>query len=245
MMRILFLLLALVAMVHADDRFAKANEDYRNGRFREAAEQYEALLEKEGPRVAVLQNLGSSYHQLGENGRAILAFERALLLKPGDAVIEANLKLVRDRSAVFPTRRDDRWSKLAGSLSRRSWSMWVLAGAAMLPVAAILWVTRRSMRVATVLMAVAGALISTGAWWALGRNADVASLAIVVNDDAKVRFSPFESAGETGTLPAGREVRTGEERNGFRWVSMDGGATEGWMKSRDVEPLVSRNLPPD
>ncbi|MCB1132767.1 MAG: tetratricopeptide repeat protein [Verrucomicrobiae bacterium] len=231
----------MVAVLRADDRFAKANENYRNGRFREAAEQYEALLENDGPRVSVLQNLGSAYHQLGENGRAILAFERALLLKPGDADIEANLKLVRDRSAVFPGGPDDRWSKLAGSLSRRSWSMWLLAGALMLPVAAILWIIRRSMRMASVLLAIAGALISAASWWALGRSAGVGSLAIVVNDDAKVSLSPFESAGETGTLPAGREVRTGDERNGFRWVSVDGGATAGWMKIEDIEPLVPQN----
>ena len=76
MMRVLFLLLIMVVVARADDRFAKANEDYRTGHFREAAEQYETLLENDGPRVSVLQNLGSAYHQLGENGRAILAFER-------------------------------------------------------------------------------------------------------------------------------------------------------------------------
>ncbi|MCP5544536.1 MAG: hypothetical protein H7A49_11595 [Akkermansiaceae bacterium] len=244
-MRILFLLLTMVAVLRADDRFAKANEDYRNGRFREAAEQYKALLENDGPRVSVLQNLGSAYHQLDENGRAILAFERALLLKPGDADIKANLKLVRDRSAVFPTKADDRWSKLAGSLSRRSWSMWVLAGAVLLPVAATLWFARRSMCLAAVLLAAGGVIITAGAWWALGRNSGVGSLAIVVNDDAKLRLSPFENAGETGTLPAGREVRADVERNGFRWVSVDGGATEGWMRSGDIEPLVPQNLPPN
>ena len=101
------------------------------------------------------------------------------------------------------------------------------------------------MRLAAVLLAAGGVIIAAGAWWALGRNSGVGSLAIVVNDDAKLRLSPFENAGETGTLPAGREVRADVERNGFRWVSVDGGATEGWMRSGDIEPLVPQNLPPN
>jgi hypothetical protein len=94
--------------------------------------------------VAVLQNLGSAYFRSGDEGRAILAFERALLLKPGDPDLKANLKLVRDQAAVFPPPPAEGWRSWLERPSRKFWSGLALASALLLPVAAGLWLGLRS-----------------------------------------------------------------------------------------------------
>lgn len=53
----------------------------------EASNAYEQLLQQEGPTVARLFNLGNSYYQQGQLGRAMLAYERAQLLDPRDATL--------------------------------------------------------------------------------------------------------------------------------------------------------------
>src|SRR5271154_3612109 len=54
-----------------------------------------------GYSAAGLYNLGNSYARAGKPGMAILNYERADLLAPGDPDIEANLRLVQT-SAHLP-----------------------------------------------------------------------------------------------------------------------------------------------
>ena len=139
MMKVLLTWLGMIACLvsaRADERFERANADFEEGRFEEAAAAYEELLDSERPRLAVLQNLGSAYFRSGDVGRAILAFERALLLKPGDPDLRANLKLVRDEAAVFPPPPAEGWRGWLERPSRKFWSGLALGSALLLPVAA-------------------------------------------------------------------------------------------------------------
>lgn len=71
--------------------FSQANNAYQKGDFAEAAQIYQQLCD-EGYRSGNLYyNLGNSYYKLGSKGRAILNYERAKRLIPGDADLKANL----------------------------------------------------------------------------------------------------------------------------------------------------------
>ncbi len=65
-----------------------------------------------------------------------------------------------------------------------------------------------------------------------------AAVAAVGDDESgagvlKVRFAPFESAPETGTVPCRREALTVTESSG-RWVRVDDGRIAGWVKQEDL-----------
>jgi tetratricopeptide (TPR) repeat protein len=248
MMKALLTLLGLIAgltAARADERFERferANADFEAGRFKEAAAAYEELLDQGGPRVAVLQNLGSAYFRTGEHGRAILAFERALLLQPGDPDLRANLKLARDQAAVFPPPPARAWQGFLERPSRKLWSGLALGSALLLPLAAGLWLGLRSRWRGAAWGAICASLAGLAA---LGLSLHALHLrqgedarGIVVADPAKVRISPFEKAEERGRLAGGREVRLGREENGYFWVSVDGGATAGWVAAAEVERLI-------
>jgi tetratricopeptide (TPR) repeat protein len=241
-MRILVLIILLSGLARGGALFDRANAAYDAGRFDDAVEGYEKLLERDGPRAAVLQNLGSAYHQLGEEGRAILAFERALLLRPGDPDLRANLKLARDQAAVFPAEPGGAWHRLVGRISRRQWSILELAGMALVPLAAFGWVILRERRGRgwMIPLGAAGGIVAGLSFAALRTAAAVEHRGIIVADAATIRISPFPRAEEKGSLGGGREVRLGEERNGWFWIRVDGGAGEGWVAPGEVEPLVAR-----
>ncbi len=248
MMKVLLTLLGMIACLasaRADEsveRFERANADFEVGRFKEAAAADEELLDEQGPRVAVLQNLGSAYFRSGDVGRAILAFERALLLDPGAPDLRANLKLVRDEAAVFPPLPAEGWRGWLERPSREFWSGLALGSALLLPVAAGLWLVLRSRWRGAAAVSISASVAGLAALglsldtlqWRKGEDAR----GIVVGDPAKVRISPFEKAEERGSLAGGREVRLGREENGYFWVSVDGGATEGWVAAKQVERLI-------
>jgi tetratricopeptide (TPR) repeat protein len=77
------------------ESFKKANQFYREGKFRDAAAAYRELASKY-PSTAVFQyNLGNSYYRSGNLGPAILAYERAKRLAPRDEDVRYNLSYVK------------------------------------------------------------------------------------------------------------------------------------------------------
>jgi tetratricopeptide (TPR) repeat protein len=86
--------------------FADANAQYAEGNYAEAAAQYEQILaERPSTGVAdlpsdyavVYYNLGNAYFKQGELAQSILAYERALRLKPSMKDAKHNLEFAQSR----------------------------------------------------------------------------------------------------------------------------------------------------
>ena len=76
--------------------FADANTQYAEGNYMEAAVLYEQVL-VEQPAPEVYYNLGNAYFKQGELAQAILAYERALRLKPSFKDAKHNLQFAQSR----------------------------------------------------------------------------------------------------------------------------------------------------
>jgi tetratricopeptide (TPR) repeat protein len=59
---------------------------------------YEQLLANEGEAASVYYNLANGYYKQGEIARAILNYERALLLDPSNEDVQFNLELARSKA---------------------------------------------------------------------------------------------------------------------------------------------------
>jgi tetratricopeptide (TPR) repeat protein len=99
----LFLGLALTTRIFADAdaTFARANADYAGGKFSEAIKGYESLVATRQWDPSLFYNLGNAYFRGDDFGHAILNYERALALDPGQAEARANLQLARDRGRAL------------------------------------------------------------------------------------------------------------------------------------------------
>ena len=79
----------------AIDVMARANEGYERGEYVEASQQYEALIDRGYSDATLYFNLGNSYLESGDLGRAILSYLRARELSPRDTEIRDSLELAR------------------------------------------------------------------------------------------------------------------------------------------------------
>ncbi len=80
------------AVTKADADSAYVNEDYQT-----AIAGYEALLQQ-GVSADLYYNLGNAYYRIDDITHAIIAYERALLLSPGDADIRFNLQMAQSKT---------------------------------------------------------------------------------------------------------------------------------------------------
>lgn len=76
---------------------AEGDSAYIRNDFASAIQIYENLLKK-GEAAEVYYNLGNSYYKADDIAKAILNYERALLLQPGNADVRANLEIARSKT---------------------------------------------------------------------------------------------------------------------------------------------------
>jgi len=94
-------LLLLLAMIPMQSVLAvtkeSADEAYKKGNYQQAIKDYEQLL-KEGVSAKLYFNLGNAYYRTEDMTKAILNYERAYMLSPGDEDIRFNLQLARTKT---------------------------------------------------------------------------------------------------------------------------------------------------
>lgn len=96
------LLLAFGALAHADDNetiWKQAADYYDQGKYNQAIDSYQKLLERGMNNAEIYYNLGNSYFKADQMGRAIWAFRRALLIDPHLKAARDNLEYVRSHNA--------------------------------------------------------------------------------------------------------------------------------------------------
>ena len=106
---------------------AEGDSAYMKNDFASAIQVYEALLTK-GEAADLYYNLGNSYYKSGDIAKAILNYERALLLQPGNGDIRANLEVARaktvDKVEPIPEIFFVSWTKsLINSMGVDAWAV--------------------------------------------------------------------------------------------------------------------------
>src|SRR5205814_9982968 len=96
--------MALSVFAQPDAEFAKANQAFAQGHFKEAIANYETLIRDGQWSANVFYDLGNAYFRTGDFGRAILNYERALALERHHAEATANLQIARDEAHALELR---------------------------------------------------------------------------------------------------------------------------------------------
>ena len=91
------LLLLLLPLGASAVTKAEADSAYVRGEYQLAITDYEALL-KQGGSAELYYNLGNAYYRTENITKAVLNYERALLLSPGDPDIRFNLQIARSKT---------------------------------------------------------------------------------------------------------------------------------------------------
>ncbi len=98
MRKIYFILIGLLMAVAVQANKVQADSAYANNDFATAVQLYEDILQNGDESAAIYYNLGNSYYKMDNIAKAIVNYERALLLSPGDGDIRFNLELAQSKT---------------------------------------------------------------------------------------------------------------------------------------------------
>ncbi|MDP9292766.1 MAG: hypothetical protein M3O82_10455 [Verrucomicrobiota bacterium] len=210
----------------------QANQRYDEGKFAEAKQLYSSLVERGQLSANLFYNLGDVEYRLGERGRAILNYERTLVLDPAHPEATADRAFVREQTGAknvqpraweraLPPWRADVFAIAAAA-----------AGWTAIFAFALLFIQRggRGPTVIGVFSLIAAVYFVAGAT----RLDQQRSLAIVTAKKTEARMAPAENSAILDTLPSGSGVRLLFERGPWSYCSLPDYRT-GWIPSAAIE----------
>jgi tetratricopeptide (TPR) repeat protein len=224
---LLVLLLLVSSTAFADQpALAAAAHAAAGGDYRTAARNYEQILEREGFSAPVLFNLGNAWLRLGNPARAILDYERALVLSPHSAAIEANLAAAQQRAGLAPQGVGP-WLAAARYFSFDTY-VWAGLGAFWVLCIGLVLVCLNGMarRIARPLILLAVVTLCVSADAAVLEWPDLQRAVVVA--PAVMHLAPAQSAATSGSLQEGEVVWLQEHYAGFSFVRGADGRT-GWV----------------
>ena len=223
---------------------SEGDSAYINNDFASAIQIYEALLQQ-GEAPEIYYNLGNSYYKTDDIARAILNYERALLLSPGNADIRANLEIARskaiDKVTPIPEIFFVSWIKsLVNSQSSDAWAKTGIVSFLLLLISlAVFFLTRHikwkkvGFGAAILLLVVtvlANVFASQQKSYLTERND-----AIILSPSVTVRSTPSESGTSLFILHEGRKVEI-KDNSMREWkeIRLEDGKV-GWVPASSIE----------
>lgn len=215
------LLVALLLFVSDIERAERA---YRMGDFAKAMELYEsALVAEQGPKGALLLNMGNCAMRLGNPALATFCYRRALLWLPGNEAVLANLQLADERlgrtSVSLPAPRGSPWLLLATVFGLQFVGLVLL----------VMW-RGPAVRLLGLLLLVAGLILATGLvrqQWFGDRPTGV-----VLAEQLLLLEEPHQQAEQVCALASGSVVEVLETSPG--WLHVQHVKGQGWARRGPV-----------
>jgi tetratricopeptide (TPR) repeat protein len=225
-----------------------AADAYRSGDFKTSIELYENVINESisNNRISpqLYYNLGNAYYRDSQIGKAILNYERALLLDPGDSDIRHNLRFANNRKVDRITPAGDifisNWFKAIRNLySSNVWAviaiiffvLSIISLAAFLFVS-VLWVRKTAFYsfIVLFLLMVVFNIFS----FSQKREQIRGDNAIVMVGAAGVNASPDANSNELFELHEGTKVRVKSSDGNWYEVEIDNGSV-GWTNKDNIE----------
>ena len=223
-----------------------ANTAYINADYHRAIEAYGQLLLRGFASDKLYYNLANAYFKAGRYGKAILCYNRALRLAPGDADIRYNLDVantfVKDKIAVVPEFFVKSWVRsVRMSLGCTAWSVVSLAALALLFALVLLYLLagRLAWRKTGFygMLAMLVVFIASTSFAATERRELLdSSEAVVMSSSVSVKSSPDKASTDLFVLHEGTKVRTVSELGDWREIVIADGK-KGWVEARTIETI--------
>ena len=242
---VLLLLLCLPLSGHAVTK-AEADSAYVRGQYQQAIKDYEMLL-KQGASADLYYNLGNAYYRSENITRAVLNYERALLLSPGDRDVRFNLQIARAKTIDKIVPESEMffftwYRSLVSLMSVDAWAWTALIALALLIVLLLvylfsdrIWLRKIGFFGGFVLL-ILFALSNLFAWQ---QKQDLLFRkgAIVISPSVTVKSTPAKNGTDLFILHEGTKVSiTDGTMKGWMGIRIADGK-EGWIESNMIEEI--------
>ena len=223
-----------------------ADQEYKRGNYPQAIADYKSLLKKT-PSAEVYYNLGNAYFRSDSIPQAILAYERAALINPGNSYIRFNLQFARGKTIDKVAEPDEMffisWFRSAANLATvDGWATMVLFSAALLGCCILLYFFSSRILVRKVgfgcAIAFAILFVLTNIFALYQKNALTNKEgAIIMAPAANLKKTPIRSGADEAVLHEGTRVDIADRSiKGWLGVKLADGR-EGWIEENTVEEI--------
>lgn len=242
---LLFIVSSLSA-VNADSLKVVADSAYAKEDFDKAANTY-LRIAKMGESADICYNLGNCFYRLDDISRAILWYERASLLSPGDEDIRFNLDMARSKTIDRVIPRHEfffvTWYRsMTNWMSADAWAHWslivfvlCLIALAIYIYAQPIWLRKTGFTLAVVFLL----LTIMGNFCAWSQRSRLANRdgAIVMSPSAVVKSTPATSGSDLFVLHEGTYVSIRDNSlNDWAEVTLADGK-QGWIEKKQIEVI--------
>lgn len=241
------LLLALMAWLPSDaGAITKANADsaYARQQYQQAIKDYEELLH-DGVSAELYYNLGNAYYRTDNITRAVLNYERALLLSPGDGDIRFNLQMARSKTIDKITPESEMffvtwYHALVNIMSVDGWARTALVSFALAIVLALAYLFSARIWVRKVgffggLAFIAVFILANLFAYQQRQELVNRTGAIIISSAVPVKSTPSKSGTDLFILHEGTKVEiTDGTMRGWKEIRVADGK-EGWIETSKIE----------
>lgn len=239
-------MLSYITVAQNSSLFDEANTLYSNGKYNEAIEKYDEVLDKGLHSAEIYFNLGNAHYKLNHIAPSIYYYEKALLLSPNDKEIQNNLSFAQnmtiDAIEVVPEIGISRF--LRSAIKTFSFDTWAYISVAFVILFVILFITyyftsstnkKRFTFVTSITSAFLTILFLSFAFQRQTMdNKD--NPAIVFAQESLVRTDPNLSGEEAFRLHEGTKVIVLDTINNWTEILLVDGKT-GWITSEEIKQL--------
>ncbi|MBR3455141.1 MAG: tetratricopeptide repeat protein [Bacteroidaceae bacterium] len=224
-----------------------ADSAYRKDDFETAAQMYESLLAIEGESPVYYYNLGNCYYKQENIPLAIICYERAFLLDPGDADIRFNLALARGKTIDKVTPPSEMffitWAKtVVNFMSIDKWAVLAITSFVLMLALFLMylftntiWMRKTGFYGAVTMLLLC--IVANLAAYSQHQTLTKRDYAIVIAPSIVVRSSPNESSTELFVIHEGSKVHVEDESmKGWREIKLEEGKV-GWVPVDAIEVI--------
>ena len=223
-----------------------ADSAYIRNDFTTAIQIYEMIL-RTGESADIYYNLGNSYYKIGDIAKAILNYERALILKPANKDIRSNLEIARaktvDKVTDVPELFFITWLKsITNSMGIQSWAIIAISFFLLFIVSIYIFffstkiVARKTFFILSLFFLVFCVIANISA--AFQRRVRLNRMnAIIISPSVTIRSTPNDNGTSLFILHEGRKVFIKDDSmKDWKEIQLEDGNV-GWVKKNDLEVI--------
>ena len=223
-----------------------ADSAYIRNDFTTAIQIYEMIL-RTGESADIYYNLGNSYYKIGDIAKAILNYERALILKPANKDIRSNLEIARaktvDKVTDVPELFFITWLKsITNSMGIQSWAIIAISFFLLFIVSIYFFffstkiVARKTFFILALFFLVFCVIANISA--AFQRKVRLNRMnAIIISPSVTIRSTPNDNGTSLFILHEGRKVFIKDDSmKDWKEIQLEDGNV-GWVKKNDLEVI--------
>jgi len=219
------------------------NAAYAKGNYAKAINMYSMFIDRGYESANVYYNLGNCYYRTNDVAKAILYYEKAKKLSPGDADILFNLQIANQKTIdkIAPESQlffVNWWNNFVNTASEKGWAIICIVLFSVCLVLIIFYLLSPSVIVKKMSFWCAGFILALSLFSFIlarqqYRTATAHDTAIVMSPTVTVKGSPTENATQLFVVHEGAKVHIIKINDNWIEIKLSNG-NQGWVQASDI-----------